>query len=58
MTNITKQDLQLLINKVGLTRASKQLKCGYLTIKKMCDELKIDIKKKNAGRKKSFKISD
>ena len=58
MTNITKQDLQLLINKVGLTRASKQLKCGYLTIKKMCEELKIDIKKKKAGRKKSFKISD
>lgn len=58
MTNITKQDLQLLINKVGLTRASKQLKCGYLTIKKICNELKIDIKKKKVGRKKSFRISD
>ena len=56
MTNITKQDLQLLINKVGLTQASKQLKVGYLTIKKMCGELKIDIKKKKAGRKKNIKI--
>ena len=56
MINITKQNLQLLINKVGLTQASKQLKCGYLTIKKMCEELKIDVKKKNAGRKKNIKI--
>lgn len=56
MINITKQDLQLLINKVGLTQASKQLKVGYFTIKKMCEELKIDIKKKNAGRKKNIKI--
>jgi len=56
MINTTKQDLQLLINKVGLTQASKQLKVGYLTIKKMCEELKIDIKKKNAGRKKNIKI--
>ena len=56
MINITKHDLQLLINKVGLTQASKQLKVGYLTIKKMCEELKIDIKKKNAGRKKNIKI--
>ena len=56
MINITKQDLQLLINKVGLTQASKQLKVGYLTIKKMCEELKIDIKKKKAGRKKNVKI--
>lgn len=56
MINIAKQDLQLLINKVGLTQASKQLKVGYLTIKKMCGELKIDIKKKNAGRKKNIKI--
>jgi len=56
MINITKQDLQLLINKVGLTQASKQLKVGYLTIKKMCEELKIDIKKKNVGRKKNIKI--
>ena len=56
MINIAKQDLQLLINKVGLTQASKQLKVGYLTIKKMCEELKIDIKKKNSGRKKNIKI--
>lgn len=56
MINITKQNLQLLIDKVGLTQASKQLKISYLTIKKMCEELKIDVKKKNAGRKKNIKI--
>ena len=56
MINITKQNLQLLIDKVGLTQASKQLKIGYLTIKKMCEELKIDVKKKNVGRKKNIKI--
>jgi len=56
MINITKENLRLLINKVGLTQASKQLKIGYLTIKKMCEELKIDVKKKNAGRKKNIKI--
>jgi len=56
MINITKENLQLLINKVGLTQASKQLKIGYLTIKKMCEKLKIDVKKKNAGRKKNIKI--
>ena len=53
---ITKNELQALINKVGLTSASKQLKIGYLTIKKMCEELKIDVKKKNAGRKKNITI--
>ena len=56
MINITKQNLQLLIHKVGLTQTSKQLKISYLTIKKMCEELKIDVKKKNAGRKKNITI--
>ena len=56
MINITKQNLQLLINKVGLTQASKQLKIGYLTIKRLCIRYDIIIEKKQAGRKKNIKI--
>lgn len=55
---ITKIELQTLINKVGLTRASKQLKCGYLTIKSLCDKYNITIEKKQAGRKKNINLSD
>lgn len=55
---ITKIELQALINKVGLTRASKQLKCGYLTIKNLCDKYNIKIEKKQAGRKKNISLSD
>lgn len=56
MINITKQNLQLLIDKVGLTQASKQLKIGYLTIKRLCIRYDIIIEKKQAGRKKNIKI--
>lgn len=56
MINITKQELQLLINKVGLTKASKQLRCGYSTIKKMCIDYNIDINKKQAGRKRNINL--
>lgn len=55
---ITKNELQALINKVGLTKASKQLKCGYLTIKQLCDELNIVVVKKTAGRKKNINLGD
>ena len=55
---ISKIELQALINKVGLTRASKQLKCGYLTIKNLCDKYNIAIEKKQAGRKKNINLSD
>lgn len=58
MINITKQDLQLLINKVGLTQASKQLRCGYLTIKKMCADYNITVNKKQVGRKKNIKLAN
>lgn len=51
---ITKNELQELINKIGLTRASKQLKCGYLTIKRLCIRYDIIIEKKQAGRKKNI----
>ena len=56
MINITKQNLQLLIDKVGLTQASKQLKIGYLTIKRLCIRYDIIIEKKQAGRKKNINI--
>lgn len=51
---ITKNELQELINKIGLTRASKQLKCGYLTIKRLCIKYDIIIEKKQSGRKKNI----
>ena len=51
---ITKNELQALINKVGLTSASKQLKCGYLTIKRLCIRHNIIVEKKQAGRKKNI----
>jgi len=54
--NITKTELQTLVNKVGLTKASKQLKCGYLTIKQLCDKLNIIVVKKTAGRKKNINL--
>lgn len=55
---ITKNALQTIVNKVGLTKASKQLKCGYLTIKQLCDELNIVVVKKTAGRKKNINLGD
>lgn len=57
MKNITKQELQLLINKIGLTKAAKNLKCGYETLKKECKNLNIIVAKKPAGRPKNLKIS-
>lgn len=55
---ISKTELQALINKVGLTRASKQLRCGYITIKNLCDKYNIVVEKKQAGRKKNIGLSD
>lgn len=56
--NITKTELQTLVNKVGLTQASKQLKVGYLTIKQLCNNLNIVVIKKTAGRKKNVNLSN
>ena len=49
---ITQKQLQNLIDNFGITKTSKKLKIGYLKIKKMCDDLNIEIKLKKAGRKK------
>lgn len=49
------QEIKKLINQVGLTKAAKQLQCGYLTLKKLCFEKGVEVKKKNAGRKSNLK---
>ena len=49
------KEIQKLIEQIGMTKAAKQLQCGYLTLKKLCFEKGIEVKKKRAGRKSNLK---
>lgn len=57
MKNLTTVELKNLIEEKGLFKASAYLKCGYQTLKKVCEENNIKIEKKRVGRPRSFKIT-
>lgn len=56
MINLTTKELKNLIEEKGLFKASAYLKCGYITLKKVCDENGIKVQKRGVGRPRSFKV--